>query len=125
MDWEDYRAKLAIAVMGECENCNAFEKFLVACVGWNRWLHQKKYKFNPLEKDFLGYNRKIVINNVSRDAMEESIKAVDRAFIELRSSPVYRDLFFFNLTGKKPSTIFKVEAVKFEGVKHTFFKIVE
>ncbi|AJW77009.1 hypothetical protein [Marinitoga sp. 1155] len=126
MNWEDYRAKLIIAVMGEAESCSFFEKYLIACVGWNRWFHQKKYRFNPLEKDFLGYRREIIINDVSREKMEESIKAVDRAFIELNAgNKKYNDLFFFNLSGKKPSTIFKVEPVIFDKIVHTFFRIID
>ena len=127
MTWEDYRAKLIIATMGEAESCSFFEKFLIACVGWNRWLYQKKYKFNSIEQDFLGYRREIKINEVSRLAMEDSIKVVDRAFVELNANKnsEYSKIFFFNLSGHKPSTIFDVEEVKFENTQHHFFKIID
>jgi len=126
MDWEEYRAKLAIAVMGEAENCSYFEKVLIACVGWNRYREQKKYYFNPLEKDFQGYNRLITINNVSRDAMEDSIKAVDEAYVLTQNNIKYRDIYFFNLYGEKPSTSSNIETEEVffrKNLKHHFFKI--
>jgi len=125
MNWEIYKFKLQLAVLGECENCSMFEKYLVAMVGWNRYFNMKKYRFNDLETDFLGYSRKIIIDNdLTRNAFIDSGIAVERAFIERELSD-YKDLYIFNLSGEKPKSFFKVEAVKFKDCKHTFFKIID
>lgn len=130
----NYVSKLAIAVMGEGESLSYNEKFLIALVGLNRHL-QKDIIFNSLEKDFLGYSRKIVIDNIlNRKAMEESISAVLDAvkcikdyekFPEIMGEKDWRKIYFFNLTGEKPKTIYKIEKCNFNiETKHTFWKIV-
>lgn len=134
---DDFLAKLAIAVMGECENCEYKEKVLIALVGLNRFISNELgfIKFFPLEKDFLGYNRVININNsLSRNAMEDSFKAVLNAKYYINSvitddvfgEKDYHKIFFFNLAGEKPSTIYNVKKCSFDfKTKHTFWKIVE
>ena len=122
----DYEAKLILATLGEAEDCNYSEKILIACVGWNRFRYRKI--FNEIEKDFKGYKRKIVIDNVfTRNAFIESVKAVIEARILVNErKPIYSEVVFFNLHGKLPSSWFELEKVKLKfKTKHHFFKFKE
>jgi hypothetical protein len=123
---ETYESKLIWAVMGECENCSPEEKFLIACVGWNRWRH--KEWFENIEKDFYGYNRKIVIDNpLSRQAFLDSVRAVHMAKTDLARNlnTLHAKIFFFNLSGEKPQIKVPVFKADFPGMKlkHTFYGI--
>ena len=118
----DYKHKLILAVLGEAEGESFEEKFLIACVGWARYL--KKKHFNSIEKDFLGYTRPIIIDNpLTRQAFLDSCKAVEEAFIRVvvERKPLYSELYFFNRSGHPP--VKNAKAVRFENVKHIFFTI--
>jgi hypothetical protein len=118
----DYKHKLILAVLGEAEGESYEEKFLIACVGWSRFL--KKKHFNEIEEDFLGYNRPIVIDNpLTRQAFLDSCKAVEDAFIKVvvERNAMYSQLYFFNLSGHPP--VKKAKAIRFENVKHIFYTI--
>lgn len=118
----EYRHKLILAVLGEAEGESYKEKFYVACVGWSRYL--KKKHFNSIEKDFLGYSRPIIIDNVFvREAFLESCKAVEEAYINVivERKPVLSELYFFNLSGHLPTQ--KAKLVQLEDTKHYFYTI--
>ncbi|MHA1228410.1 MAG: hypothetical protein ACTSPV_16900 [Candidatus Hodarchaeales archaeon] len=129
-------AEMILAVFGEAENCSFEEKKWIACVILNRVLSEK-FKFNPIEKDFQGYKRKMIISNeIERQAFKEVVKACieacnDRMYFNWDDS---KGAYFFvrkNLYSEKEfqkklgikHIIKKIEAP--EWFKHDFYTIVE
>lgn len=118
----DNIGKIQIQVMGEQENCSYEEKVWVQVVQWSR-IFDKKYKFNPIEKDFRGYNRKIDINSdITREQLKESIRQTIDQWLRLKRCEI-EPIHFFMLNGE-PSTVFRYKEVETpDGFKHKFFRL--
>lgn len=118
------KEKMAIIVMGEGESCSFEEKVLIALTLINR-IKEKKIRFNSIFKDYHGWDRDFKISNsLEKVALEESIEAINIAEKIYREHPEFRNVFFFNLSGRDPKTIFQVKKVDINGFKHTFFEII-
>lgn len=104
--------KVAVVVMGEAEGQTFEEKKWIAHVVLNRLQHGN---FRPIEQDFIGYKRKISVNNdLERNALIDSINASVFAFFEhfLNIDPTKGATFFATkkfMEGKDPSEVFGVD----------------
>jgi hypothetical protein len=118
------KEKMAIIVMGEGESCGFEEKVLIALTLINR-IKEKKIRFNSIFKDYHGWDRDFKISNsLEKVALEESIEAINIAEKMYHEHPEFRNVFFFNLSGRDPKTIYQVKKVNINGFKHTFFEII-
>lgn len=117
------KEKMAIIVMGEGESCSFEEKVLIALTLINR-IKEKKIRFNSIFKDYHGWDRDFkVSNSLEKVALEESIESINIAEKMYHKHPEFRNVFFFNLSGRDPKTSYKVKKIEISDFKHTFFEI--
>lgn len=122
----NYFSTIQIQVYGEQENCTYEEKMYVQVVAWSR-LMEKHIKFNPIEKDFKGYNRKMYITNeIEKQQFKDQIDQTFEQYVKLKRGEIER-MHFFNLktSGTLPSTVYAIKEVEVPNYfKHRFFKIL-
>lgn len=116
------RSDTAIVIFGEAECCSFEEKVLIGLTCYNR--ERSAIRFNSIKKDYLGYHRKFFIDNkeFKRDSIIASFTA---DVISRKNIKELKNIYFFNLHGRFPSTIYPVSKVEsLDGFKHSFFKII-